>query len=84
MRESVPSIIRAPPEQETITRGSFPSSARSMPRVTFSPTTTPIEPPMKPYSIAPMIVRRPPIVPWAETSASQESVLALPARSRSA
>jgi hypothetical protein len=58
--------------------------ARSMARVTFSPTTTPIEPPMKPYSMAPMAVRRPPNSPTAETSASQESVLALAARSRCA
>ena len=58
--------------------------ARSMARVTFSPTTTPIDPPMKPYSMAPMTVRRPPTRPTAETSASQESVLAFPARSRSA
>ena len=55
-----------------------------MQRVTFSPTTTPIEPPMKPYSIAPITVRRPPMAPTAETSASYESVLALPARRRSA
>ena len=82
--ESVPSIIRAPPEQDTTTSGSRSSTARSMQRVTFSPTTTPIDPPMKAYSIAPTIVLRPPIAPTAETTASKESVLALPARSRSA
>ena len=76
--------MRAPPEHETTTSGSFSAIARSMARVTFSPTTTPIEPPMKPYSIAATIVRRPPISPTAETSASQESVLALPSLSRSA
>ncbi len=57
---------------------------RSIARVTFSPTTTPIEPPMKAYSMAPITVRRPPSSPIAETSASYESVFALPARSRSA
>ena len=70
IRDSVPSIMRAPPEQETTTRGSFSSSARSMQRVTFSPTTTPIEPPMKAYSMAATIVRRLPISPTADTRAS--------------
>ena len=70
MSESVPSIMRAPPEQETTTSGSFSAIAFSIARVTFSPTTTPIEPPMKPYSIAAITVRRPPIVPTAETTAS--------------
>ena len=50
--ESAPSIIRAPPEQQTMTTGQRWSMARSMARVIFSPTTTPMLPPMKPYSIA--------------------------------
>ena len=62
--------MRAPPEHETTTSGSFSATAFSIARVTFSPTTTPIEPPMKPYSIAAITVRRPPIVPTAETTAS--------------
>ena len=44
--------------------------ARSTARVTFSPTTTPIEPPMNPYSMTAMTVERPPMVPTALTSAS--------------
>ena len=40
-----PSIMRAPPEQETMTSGSFFSMQRSMARVTFSPTTAPMLPP---------------------------------------
>ena len=70
MSDSAPSIMRAPPEQDTTTSGSCCWSARSIARVTFSPTTTPIEPPMKPYSIAAITVRRPPIVPTADTTAS--------------
>src|SRR5216684_4094383 len=47
----VPSIMRAPPELETITSGWREASASSIARVTFSPTTAPIEPPMNPNSI---------------------------------
>ncbi len=68
--DSVPSIMRAPPEQEMTMRGSRSWRARSTHRVTFSPTTTPIEPPMNAYSIAPTIARRPPISPAADTRAS--------------
>ena len=62
--------MRAPPEHETTTSGSFSAIARSIARVTISPTTTPIEPPMKPYSIAAITVRRPPMLPVADTTAS--------------
>jgi hypothetical protein len=44
--------MRAPPEQETMIIGRRVASARSTPRVIFSPTTTPMLPPMNPYSIA--------------------------------
>src|SRR5580700_6437423 len=44
MRLMVPSIMRAPPEQETTTSGWRVSMANSIARVTFSPTTAPIEP----------------------------------------
>ena len=84
MRESVPSIMRAPPEQETTISGSRSRSARSTARVTFSPTTTPIEPPMKPYSMTAITVVMPPMVPTAEMSASRESVLPVPSLSRAA
>ena len=43
--------MRAPPEHDTMIIGMRRSSASSMPRTIFSPTTTPIEPPMKLYSI---------------------------------
>ena len=51
--------MRAPPEQQTMTTGSRAAMARSMPRVIFSPTTTPMLPPMKPYSIDAMTVGMP-------------------------
>ncbi len=51
--ESTPSIIRAPPEAETIIKGFFSSRARSATRAIFSPTTEPIEPPMNPKSMTP-------------------------------
>ena len=44
--------MRAPPEHDTMMTGRRDDSARSMARVIFSPTTTPMLPPMKPYSIA--------------------------------
>ena len=50
--DSAPSIMRAPPEHETMITGRRAARcASSMPRTIFSPTTTPIEPPMKLYSI---------------------------------
>ncbi len=51
IKASVPSCIRAPPEALTTMSGSRDSSAASAARVTFSPTTAPIEPPMNPKSI---------------------------------
>ena len=54
MRLMVPSIMRAPPEQETTMSGWRVAMESSTPRVTFSPTTAPMEPPMKPNSIAQM------------------------------
>ena len=44
--------MRAPPEAATTISGLRPSRARSTARAIVSPTTAPIEPPMKPYSIA--------------------------------
>ena len=44
--------MRAPPEAETTISGHLRSTARSAARVIFSPTTEPIEPPMKRYSMA--------------------------------
>ena len=49
--ERIPSCMRAPPEAVTETRGTLRSPALSQARTNFSPTTRPIEPPMKPNSI---------------------------------
>src|SRR4029077_1725593 len=66
----VPSIMRAPPEQETTISGWRVSMASSMPRVTFSPTTAPMEPPIKPNSIAQITTGRPFSCPSAVITAS--------------
>ena len=68
--ERMPSCMRAPPEQETMISGSFLSSARSMAMVIFSPTTEPIEPPMKAYSMAQMTTGIPSSFPSAQSTAS--------------
>src|SRR5437667_384116 len=47
IREKIPSCIRAPPEELKTMAGMRRSYARSKRRATFSPTTEPIEPPMK-------------------------------------
>ena len=57
--DSAPSIMRAPPEHETMMTGWRRSSAISMARVIFSPTTTPMLPPMNVYSIAATTTSRP-------------------------
>ena len=51
MSAIVPSCIRAPPDADTMTRGFRSEYARSAARVSFSPTTLPIEPPMKSKSM---------------------------------
>jgi hypothetical protein len=78
----MPSIIRAPPEQDTITTGCRAGMARSMARVIFSPTTTPMLPPMKLYSIAATEVSMPSMRPVAVTTASSMPVALAPAFSR--
>ncbi len=80
--DSAPSIIRAPPEHDTITTGARRSIARSMDRVIFSPTTTPMLPPMKGYSIAAITVSMPSSLPVAVTTASFIPVEAMVASSR--
>ncbi len=47
----MPSIMRAPPEAETMISGVRVSSARSTARAMVSPTTAPMLPPIKAYSI---------------------------------
>ena len=64
------SCMRAPPLAEKMIAGMRRSVARSKIRVTFSPTTLPIEPPMKPKWKAPMETSRPAMRPIPETKAS--------------
>jgi hypothetical protein len=60
--EYVPSCMRAPPEEETMISGMRSAMAASPARATFSPTTEPIEPPMKPKSMTHIETGLPPIV----------------------
>ena len=83
MSESAPSIMRAPPEQETMMMGVRRSMARSMARVIFSPTTTPMLPPMNSYSIAAICTSMPSSRPEAVITASPRPVAARAARRRS-
>ena len=62
--------MRAPPEHDTMITGALRSSAISMPRTIFSPTTTPIEPPMKLYSIEATTVSMPLMRPTPTITAS--------------
>ena len=57
----MPSCIRAPPEALTTMSGSRESRAYSAARVTFSPTTAPIEPPMNPKSMTQIATGVPPM-----------------------
>ena len=59
----MPSCIRAPPDADTTMSGIRASRAASAARVTFSPTTAPIEPPMNPKSMTQMATRWPPSAP---------------------
>src|SRR6202161_2789263 len=70
IRLITPSIIRAPPEAETIISGVFESSARSTARVIISPTTAPMLPPINAYSITLAITGRPSNFPCALITAS--------------
>ena len=62
MRDSTPSCIRAPPEVETMTSGSFFSCERRASRAIFSPTTEPMDPPMKAKFMTPRLKGSPSIL----------------------
>ena len=74
--ESAPSCIRAPPDATNRITGSFRSPARSNRRASFSPTTTPMLPPMNSKSITPIATGRFSILPRPTTTASLRPVLA--------
>ena len=61
MSESTPSCMRAPPDAETRISGDFLSIACRVSRAIFSPTTDPIDPPMKLKSMTPRLMG----VPWS-------------------
>ncbi len=63
--------MRAPPEAETTISGTLRSQARSAARVIFSPTTEPMEPPMKRYSMAASTTGIPSTVPCTTITASR-------------
>ncbi len=64
------SCILAPPDEVIARTGSFNSIAFSMIRVTFSPTTLPIEPPIKSKSMTAVATLCPSIVAIPVTTAS--------------
>ena len=62
--------MRAPPEALTTTSGMRSRSARSMMRANFSPTTDPMDPPMKAKSITASDTGMPSSLPHPTTIAS--------------
>ncbi len=80
---NVPSCIRAPPDALTTTSGTRDSRAYSAARVTFSPTTAPIDPPMNPKSMTHSATGVPPRVAVPQTAASRIPVAVWAAASRS-
>ena len=83
MSERMPSCMRAPPDVQTATSGRSSSAASSALRQSFSPTTLPMLPPMKPKSITASTQSLPPILAVPVTMASVRPVFAWASRSRS-
>src|SRR5579884_226311 len=81
--ENRPSCMRAPPLAQKQTSGARSASACSAARVNFSPTTEPIEPPMKANSNAQATSGRPLSCPCMATSASFSPVSRCAAARRS-
>ena len=71
MREYADSIIRAPPDLLIINNGHLEAIAESMAREIRSPTTEPIDPPMKLKSIQAITNLLPSISPNATVIASE-------------
>src|SRR5215471_4609114 len=84
IRLIAPSIMRAPREAEMTISGTLESVACSTARVIPSPTTAPMLPPMKAYSMALTITGRPCILPRALRMASGSPVSACACLSRDA
>jgi hypothetical protein len=75
--------MRAPPDAVTETSGTPRSAAPSHARESFSPTTLPIEPPMKAKSITASWHGPPSIAAWPITIASPRPVDVSASASRS-
>ncbi len=82
--ESTPSCMRAPPDAEKTIAGTRRSRARSNTRVTFSPTTDPIEPPMNSKTKIPSSTGWVSINPAPTRTASVPPAVLRAARRRSA
>ena len=80
---NVPSCIRAPPDDDTTTSGIRAARACSAARVTFSPTTAPIEPPMNPKSMTHSATSVRPMSAVPHTAASRIPVAVCAAVNRS-
>ena len=74
--ESPASIMRAPPDLEIMRKGVLVLRAWSIALEIFSPTTEPIDPPIKLKSIQAMTISRPSIFPYALRTASFRLALA--------
>ena len=74
MRDRTPSCTRAPPLVTTVTTGRRRLAACSMARATFSPTTQPMLPPMKPKSRTAITAGLPPMEQAPVTTASVRPV----------
>ena len=72
--DRTPSCTRAPPLVTTVTNGSRRLAARSIARATFSPTTQPMLPPMKPKSSTARTEGLPPMEQVPVTTASDRPV----------
>lgn len=83
MRLRMPSCMRAPPELHTATSGRSSAAASSALRHSFSPTTLPMLPPMKPKSMTASTQAVPSIAAIPVTIASCRPVLAWASRTRS-
>lgn len=83
MRLRMPSCMRAPPELQTATSGRSSPAASSALRQSFSPTTLPMLPPMKPKSMTARTHGVPSMLAVPVTIASLRPVLACASRTRS-
>ena len=79
----MPSCMRAPPEAWRSTTGSRCAAPRSKSRVIFSPTTEPIDPPMKLKMNAPYAMGMPSMWPLPVSMASFARVFFCEAATRS-